>query len=136
MVYTLPDDIANVLMRIAQTEDRDPEQVLREALRQYEALAVPKTVEDVRRRMYTRARAYWRANEMSERASLTDKELEEQFDFFDADDIPRLKSDGMTRPTTPLMELLGTLDTEETDLSEAVRETMRDFYKGRYGRPD
>lgn len=135
MDLTLPDDLLRELQQAAKAENSDPESLLREMLRQ-RRIAVPRTAAEVRLRLYARARAYWIAHNMPERAALTDTELDEQFDFIDADDVPHLKSDNVPRRDNPLVDLIGILDTAETDLSTSVRETMDAFYKARYGRSD
>jgi hypothetical protein len=46
-----------------------------------------------RTKLYAQARAYWREINDTERLSLTDEQLDEQFWCFDSQSIPRLKSD-------------------------------------------
>jgi hypothetical protein len=51
------------------------------------------SLRNVRRRIYARARRIWEQRGDSEKAALTDEQLDEQFWLFDQDDIPRLKSE-------------------------------------------
>jgi hypothetical protein len=51
------------------------------------------SVRDVILRVYGRARRYWARVGDAERLALTDADLDEQFWLFDADGIPRLKSE-------------------------------------------
>lgn len=56
-------------------------------------------LENVNHRLYERARRYWH-EQGDPRADLTDVDLNDQFWFFDADGVPRLKSDPVD-PTPP-----------------------------------
>lgn len=98
MVMTIPDDLAQQLQAIAEQEQRSPEDVLRSLLAQHQPKppAAPDdyySLERVMQRMYERARRYWRQTGNTERLALTDADLDEQFWVFDAEGIPRLKSE-------------------------------------------
>jgi hypothetical protein len=59
------------------------------------------SLENVRRRMYERARRHWREVSDSAHLQLSDADMDEQFWGFDKDGIPRLKSE-VTDTTPPL----------------------------------
>jgi hypothetical protein len=80
------------------------------------------TVRDVMLRVYARARRYWASVDDAERLALTDAELDEQFWLFDADGIPRLKSEQ------------GTIDIPENSLYHAGEVAERIAYRS--GRSD
>lgn len=88
----------------------------------------PRTEADVRRRLYARARAYWTQHGPSDRLALTDAELDEQFAFIDANGVPHLHADNIPAPATALDDLIGSLDTDVTDLSTSVRSTLRQHF--------
>jgi hypothetical protein len=142
MSLVLPDDLIHELQQLADADSRAPESLLREMLRLYrqrrsaESAPLPRTAADVRQRVYGRARDYWRAHDRPELAALTDNDLDRQFDFIDVDGVPHLKSDKVSRPDDPLLGLVGTLDTEATDLSTSARDTLDSFYRSRYARTD
>jgi hypothetical protein len=142
MSLVLPDDLIHELKQLADADNRAPESLLREMLRLHrqrrsaEFDPMPRTVAEVRQRVYDRARDYWHTHKMPELAALTDRALDQQFDFIDADGVPHLKSDRVSRPADPLLNLVGTLDTEATDLSTSIRDTLDDFYRSRYARTD
>jgi len=58
-----------------------------------ESYDVEQELQRLQAKFYAEARAYWSKVGDSERLALTDAELDEQFWLFDAEDIPRLKSD-------------------------------------------
>jgi hypothetical protein len=142
MSLILPDDLIHELKQLADADNRAPESLLREMLRLHrqrrlaESDSMPRTTAEVRQRVYVRARDYWREHNMPQRAALTDQDLDQQFDFIDADGVPHLKSDKVSRRDDPLSSLLGTLDTDVTDLSTSARDTLDSFYRSRYARPD
>jgi hypothetical protein len=84
------------------------------------------------------ARAYWEKVGDSERLALTDAELDAQFWLIDHEGIPRLKSEMGTveLPPDPLEAFIGLADSDATDASETVRETLDDYYRKRYGSTD
>lgn len=88
MTITLPEDLSDLLRRVAAQRNTTPEALLRDLLE-----ADYYSVENVQKRIYERARKYWREHGDTERAALTDDELHEQFWLFTPDGIPRLQSD-------------------------------------------
>lgn len=92
-------ELARRLERIAHQEQRPVHDVLTSMIEQYQPQtgsddeAAPASPRQVRLDAYRRARDYWRQTENAERAALSDEELDEQFWLFDADGVPRLKSD-------------------------------------------
>lgn len=85
----LPDHLVQKLEAIAERENRTSAEVLESLLDNYENQGV----KAVRRRIYDRARAYWRQVGDEERAALSDEALDEQFWFIDAEGVPHLKSE-------------------------------------------
>jgi hypothetical protein len=142
MSLVLPDDLIHELKQLADADNRAPESLLREMLRLHrqrrsaESDPMPRTAAEVRQRVYVRARDYWRAHNRPELAALADSDLDQRFDFIDADGVPHLKSDKVSRPDDPLSNLAGTLDTDATDLSTSARDILDNFYRSRYARPD
>jgi hypothetical protein len=80
----LPPDLIARLEAISKQEKRSPEEILQAMFDQY----IPASsfelsdysVDEIRAKLYARARQYW-------------KQLDEQFWLFDAEAIPRLKSE-------------------------------------------
>lgn len=114
------------LQQIARQEQRPVHDVLSSMIEQYQPRQdadnepVPVTSRQVRLDAYRRARSYWRQIKDDERAALSDEELDEQFWLFDADGVPRLKSD-QDRVEIPQNSLRGA--------GHALREA--DFRSGR-----
>jgi predicted transcriptional regulator len=136
---TLSDELVSELEAIARQENRTPEEVLKAMLAQYRAASAtnPESVREVRLRAYARARRYWQSVGDQERLALTDAQLDEQFWFFDQDGIPRLKSDEgkleiLPSPWTGLDGLLDS-ETDASDLSESVRDTLAHQTDSRFG---
>lgn len=102
----------------------------KEAYRQAARALAPK--------LYRIARRYWANVGDSERLSLTDEQLDKQFWLIDHEGIPRLKSekDSVVLPHDPLEDLIGVLDTDQTDLSSTVRESVAAYFEEKYGRSD
>lgn len=136
MELILPDDLVTQIKAAAQAENREPADLLRDLLARHRDAQPPRTAREVRQRIYAQARAYWTAHNMSDRAALTDDELDEVFDFIDGEGVPNLHQDAASRPNDPLQGLIGALDTNADDLSVSVRDTLGTFYQERYGRPD
>ncbi len=84
----------------------------------------------IRPKIYAIAREYWQEVGDSERLALTDEQLDKVFWLIDHEGIPRFKSekDSVVLPHDPLEDLIGLIDTDQTDLSMTVRETMRKKY--------
>lgn len=94
-------ELTEELQRIAEMEQRPVEDVLRSMLAHYpvaEQSEVSQSVENdairrVRRQSYDKARRYWLSIGDTQKAQLTDTELDKQFGAFDEEGIPRLKSE-------------------------------------------
>ena len=96
-------ELVKRIEQIAEQEHRTVEEVLETALTQYasksrlpissEELDIPKTVHEVRLKTYRKARQYWQSVGDTEKASLSDEEMAEQFGAFDEMGIPRLKNE-------------------------------------------
>lgn len=89
-------------------------------------------------KLYRIARRYWAKVGDRERLGMTDEELDKQFWLIDHKGIPRLKSEKGTVeiPRDPLEDLIGAIDSDQTDLSATTRESVAAYFKGRDGRPD
>lgn len=94
--------LVDALRRAAKEENRSIDDVLDEMLQAREAAKpAPRPsaeeqqamVHKVRLQAYEEARRYWRETGNEERLALTDEQLDEQFWLFDADGVPRLKSE-------------------------------------------
>jgi hypothetical protein len=98
------EELARRLQQIAERENRPVEDVLKTLVDQYPAEAPAESarpeqsevVKRIRRKAYAKARQYWESVGDSEKAALTDEELDEQFAVFDEEGIPRLKSEMKT----------------------------------------
>jgi hypothetical protein len=104
------EQLARQLQQIAEREKRPVEDVLKTLVAQYPA-AVPdeKPVRSeawryVRGKAYAKARAYWQSVGDTEKAAMTDEQLDEVFHVFDEEGIPRLKSE-MTSLEPPVGSL-------------------------------
>jgi hypothetical protein len=152
----IDEKLVQRLQEIAQRENRTVDAVLEALLDSYEnghdeeALweAAPPDIEDkagyvaalnqLRPKLYEIAREYWRRIGDQERLALTDRELDRQFWLIDHEGIPRLKSEQgkVQLPPDPLEALIGLIDTDITDLSTRVRETMAARYQAKNARTD
>jgi len=58
------------------------------------------------------------------------------FWLIDHEGIPRFKSekDSVHLPPDPLEKLIGVIDSDQTDLSSTVRESLAAYYEKKYGR--
>lgn len=82
-------------------------------------------------KLYRMARRYWAQVGDHERLALTDEELDKQFWLIDPDGVPRLKSEKGTvvLPPDPLDDLIGAIESDQTDLSTTVRETLEAYFR-------
>jgi hypothetical protein len=142
----ISDELAERLRQLAARQRRPLEEILQEMMTQYEhdplLVEVPESVQDkaaylralreVRPKIYAIARNYWRRVGDPERLALTDEQLDEQFWVIDPYGVPRLKSeqDTVQLPPDPLDEIVGLFaDSDLTDMSTTVRETMKEHYR-------
>jgi hypothetical protein len=91
----IPDEqISRRLLNLAKEQNRSVEALLEAMLNTYEA-APSKAIDNLRAyrlKTYAKARLYWQSVGDTERANLTDAELDREFWLFDGE-TPRLKSD-------------------------------------------
>lgn len=85
----------------------------------------------LRPKLYEKARAYWRKVGDQEKLALSDEQLDKTFWLFDHEGMPRFLWEKAiyTPPPDPLEAFVGLFaDSDETDLSISVRETMAKKY--------
>ena len=105
------EELIAQLNRIAQRENRPIESVLKSLVSQYPTPTPINTsdtqpvedddyrerqnpqVRDIYLRAYEEARTYWRSVGDTEKANLTDEQMDREFWSFDEDGIPRLKDE-------------------------------------------
>jgi hypothetical protein len=92
------EELARQLQQIAEREKRPVEDILKTMVARYPAAPTERpdnsdAVKRVRRKAYAKARLYWQSVGDTEKAAMTDEELDEQFGRFDEEGIPRLKSE-------------------------------------------
>ena len=136
------DEFIDKVREIAEREHRQPEEILATMLHDYETsqqeaklTEVDEEIRAFRRKMYAKARDYWRKAGDEERLKLSDGALDEQFWLFDNDGIPRLKSDEgkFELKPDPLEGLVGLFSSGLGDLSTSVRETLEKSTHPKYG---
>lgn len=161
---TISDELARGLRDLAQRQNRTVEEFLADVVERA-APQRPARIEDdpryqaaekkLRPRYYERARRYWAEVGDSERLSLTDEQLDEQFWLFDQDGIPRLKSDQgkVAIAPDPLLrhldqlwdeavqageeQLIGTQDWDTREiLNKELPEYLLRRMQGSYDKPD
>lgn len=102
MLVIHDEQVIRQLQKLADVEKRPVEDILKTLLQGYStesdadlSMTSDKDVSlrQYRNKMYAEARRYWQSVGDSARLALTDTDLDEQFWLFDADGIPRLKSD-------------------------------------------
>jgi hypothetical protein len=160
---TISGEVAEKLREIARQENRPVEEVLETMVERYQPTEVPagpadedievppdiKNAEDIeayraaeraiRPKLYRIARRYWERVGDNERLAMTDAELDKQFWLIDHEGIPRFKSekDRVQLPPDPLEAIVGLFaDSEITNMSTTVRETMAEHYRKKYGSSD
>lgn len=95
------EQLARQLEEIAEREQRPVEEVLKTMVAQYPLNAPTEEADSrhnyaaqhIRRKAYAKARAYWVQMGDTEKASMSDARLDEEFAVFDQKGIPRLKSE-------------------------------------------
>jgi hypothetical protein len=130
-----PDLVAR-LETLARAQQRTVDEVVETLL---EAAAVPQEVllrrdpahmqtwMEMRPSLFQMARDYWQQVGDTERLSLSDAALEEQFWLFDDEGIPRLIADygKVVLAPDPLERVEGKLEHDVTDLSQTIRQSIR-----------
>jgi hypothetical protein len=129
------EELLEQVQDIARRENRPVEAVLSTMIRHYESSESDPVMRDFRQKLYAKARRYWQSMNDQERLTLTDKELDEQFWLFDHNGVPRLKSEkgSVELPPDPLESIVGILETDISDLSTSIRETLTKTTHPRYG---
>lgn len=143
-MLTIHDEqLVRRLEEIAQQENRPVEDVIKSLVKQHESAQAPSSarpersegVKQVRRKIYRIARREWEAMGDTEKAAMTDAELDEQFAFFDKEGIPRLKSEvtSMEPPPGSLayaakMSRLNDFHSGKPDMAERSREILREHF--------
>ena len=108
-MLTINDEqVAKQLRAIAEREQRPVDEVIKSLLEHYplppepmQQEAITARVRQMRLEAYENARQHWREHGDTQKANLTDAELDEQFWLVDADGIPRLKSERGTIELPP-----------------------------------
>ncbi len=114
----------------SQTELAAIEQHIHSVLRNPES--------ETRQKLYALCRQYWLEHQDYERLTLSDAELDEQFWLID-DGVPRFKSEqGIIEIEADPLEAFVGLFTESdiTDASIRVNETVEKYYQDKYGSSD
>lgn len=95
-------------------------------------------VRAMRPKLYRIARRYWLEQGDIERLALTDEELDKVFWLIDHEGRPRFKSEqGIYQPPPdPLEDLIGVIETQNTDLSMTVRESVAAHFRQKDGNFD
>ena len=145
---TITGKAAERLRKLAQQENRAVEDVVESLLDQHVLMdSVPSDVEgkaaylaalkEIRPKLYEIAREYWRKVGDQERLSLTNEQLDELFWLIDHEGIPRFKSekDSVHLPPDPLESIVGSIETDRTDLSAMTRDEVAAHHKNN-DRPD
>jgi hypothetical protein len=147
MLVIHDEQLAKQLQQIAEQENRPVEDVLKSMLARY-PLPRPRqepeydsqeAVRRVRRKVYAKARRYWESVGDTEKAALTDEELDEQFGVFDEEGIPRLKSELDTLEPPPgslayaaMIAREGHLRSGKPDLARRSREILEEHFAEDY----
>ncbi len=94
------EEFARWLQQRAENQNRSVEDFLksqtdypRERVATTEKAEPSEGVRRVRQKIYAKARRYWQSVGDDTKASLSDEELDDQFQWFDEEGIPRLKSE-------------------------------------------
>jgi hypothetical protein len=149
----IKEPLASRFREAAQLDNHTPEEMLAIWLERYHPaprpvssltdadIEVPDDIEDkaayraaartLAPKLYRIARRYWAKVGDKQRLALTDEELDKQFWLIDHNGVPRLKSEKGTieLPPDPLQGLIGLIDTDQTDLSVTVRESVAAYFR-------
>lgn len=144
----IPEPLASRIQEIAKQEQLLPEKMLEILVDRYyppprpksslpdELIDVPDDIDNpeayreatraIRPKLYRIARRYWQKVGDRERLKMTDEELDKVFWLIDHEGIPRFLSekDQVTLPPDPFDALIGLIKTDDSTLSQTVRETM------------
>jgi hypothetical protein len=92
----------------------------------------------VRPKIYQIAREYWEKVGDHERLALSDEDLDQVFWLIDHERIPRFlhEKGQIVLPPDPLEGLIGAIDTDQTDLSETVREGVAEHFRKKHDDSD
>lgn len=92
-------------------------------------------VRAMRPKLYRMARRYWLEQGDIERLALTDEELDKVFWLIDEEGRPRFKSEQSIYqpPPDPFEDLIGVLETQNTDLSVTVRQSVAAHFRQKDG---
>jgi hypothetical protein len=85
--------VATVVEHMLQESLRMQQDTAAEFAHESTASSAIPSVREILDRHYARARAYWESVGDTDKALMTDAQLDEQFWLFDGDGIPRLKSE-------------------------------------------
>jgi len=130
------------LRQIAAQLEMTVEELLYHLMKQYKSpvlqqaeLSPEDLAKQVRLHAYNQARQYWREHGEEGKATLTDKDLDEQFWLFDGDRVPRLKSE---QEQISLLEnslhhagkalMSAGFRSGQHDIAERSKEILRDEY--------
>ncbi len=137
---------AERLQHIAQRENRPVEAIIETLLNDYERAEEPSSANEddswyraFRSKLYKKARDYWQRTGNQARLSLSDEQLDQQFWLIDHEGIPRLNADqdSVNLPPDPLEAIDGLFaDSDLTDMSTTVHETLADYYRKKHERTD
>lgn len=96
-------------------------------------LSNPKS--ETRQKIYALCRKYWLENHDYERLTMSDQTLDENFWLIDPQGIPRFKSEQgqIEIPPDPYEDLIGLVDSDDSNLASRVRETLAENTHPRYG---
>lgn len=144
----IKEPLASRIRQAAQQDNFRPEEMLSVWLERYHPtprpassltdadIDVPADIQDVEGyraaacalapKLYRIARRYWAKVGDRGRLALTDEKLDKQFWLIDHQGVPRLKSEQGTVVVlpNPLEDLVGLIETDQTDLSSTVRESV------------
>lgn len=106
---------------------------------QLREMPIEEAEKHIRRKIFRIARRYWLKHRDTEKASLTDEQLELDFWLIDHEGIPRFnwEKDTVKLPPDPMDALIGLFDDSDiTDASITMAETRARYYGVRNKRPD
>lgn len=123
-IHISDEQLAQKLQQIAERENRSIEEILNAMIAGYAIVEAEddnqaERLQQIRYKIYGKARQYWQSVGDHERAALSNEDLEESFGAFDEEGIPRLKSElGAPRPGTMAYAAQIIADLEPITLNE------------------